>query len=52
MLALGAMFLQVTMWPAIEASDIGQLGSVVLTLSIPFFVMYLTEKYLSHTFRN
>jgi len=52
MLALAAMFLQVTLWPAIAESDIGQAASVALTLSLPFVVMLLTEKYLARTFRN
>ncbi len=52
MLALTAMFLQVTLWPAIESSDIVQAASVFLTLSLPFIVMFLTEKYLARTFRN
>jgi hypothetical protein len=52
MLSLSAMFLQVTMWHAIQESDLGQVASVVLTLSLPFFVMFLTEQYLSRTFKN
>jgi len=52
MLALVTMFLQVSLWPAIESSDIVQAASVLITLSLPFFVMALTEKYLARTFRN
>jgi hypothetical protein len=50
-LALMAMLAQVTMWPAIETSGLGQTVSAASTLSLPFLVMFCTEKYLARRFR-
>ena len=51
-LALIAMLLQVSLWRVIESSDLGQTVSAASTLSLPFLVMFLTEKYLARTFRT
>ena len=50
-LALMAMLAHVNFWPVIEASDLGQTVSAASTLSLPFLVMFFTEKYLSRRFR-
>ena len=52
LLTLAGMLLHVSPWQLIEASDFGQTVTVASTLSLPFFVMYLTEEYLSRRFRN
>jgi uncharacterized membrane protein len=52
MLTLIAMLLQVSLWEAIESSEVGQAASAVSTFSLPLLVMFLTEKYLARTFRN
>ena len=51
-LTLIAMLLQVSLWEAIESSDVGQAASAVSTFSLPLLVMFLTEKYLARTFRT
>ena len=51
-LALIAMLVQVSLWQVIESSDLGQTVSVASTLSLPFVVMFLTEKYLARRFRT
>lgn len=51
-LALAAMLVQVSLWRAIESSDLGQTASAASTLSLPFLVMFLTEKYLARRFRT
>ena len=51
-LALIAMVVQVSLWRVIEASDLGQAVSAATTLSLPFLVMFLTERYLARTFRT
>ena len=50
-LALIAMLLQVSLWEAIESSEVGQAASAISTISLPVLVMFLTEKYLARTFR-
>lgn len=52
LLALLAMSMQVTMWPMIYGNDGAQAASVGVLLSLPFVVMFLTEKYLSRVFKN
>jgi hypothetical protein len=52
LLTLMAMLLQVSLWESIESSEVGQAASAVSTLSLPFLVMVLTEKYLARTFRT
>ena len=51
-LAAIAMLVQVSLWQLIESSDLGQTVSVASTLSLPFLVMFLTEKYLARRFRT
>jgi SdpI/YhfL family protein len=51
-LALLAMLVHVSLWQAIESSDLGQTVSAASTLSLPFLVMFLTEKYLARRFRT
>jgi hypothetical protein len=51
-LAVIAMLVQVSLWQLIESSDLGQTVSVASTLSLPFLVMFLTEKYLARRFRT
>lgn len=50
-LALIAMLGHVSLWPMIETSDLGQTVTAASTLSLPFLVMFLTEKYLARRFR-
>ena len=52
LLALTVMFLHVSLWRAIESNDLAQAISVASVLSLPFLVMFLTEKYLARVFRN
>lgn len=52
LLSLAGMLLHVSLWQVIEANDFAQTVTVASTLSLPFVVMYLTEKYLSRRFRN
>lgn len=52
LLTLAGMLLHVSLWPLIEANDVAQAVTVGSTFVLPFFVMYLTEKYLSRKFRN
>jgi uncharacterized membrane protein len=52
LLALIAMSLHVTMLPLITADDRAQALAVAVILSLPFAVMYLTEKYLARVFKN
>ena len=51
-LAVIAMLAHVSLWRLIESSDLGQAMSVASTLSLPFLVMFLTEKYLARRFRT
>lgn len=51
-LALFAMLLMVSLKQAIESSDLAQAVSVASTFSLPFLVMFLTEKHLARAFRN
>ena len=52
LLAIFAMLLHVILWSLIEKDQFAQTASVGLILGLPFLVMYLTEKYLAHLFRN
>ena len=52
LLAVFAMLLHVSLWSLIETDQFVQTASVGLILALPFLVMYLTEKYLAHLFRN
>jgi hypothetical protein len=52
LLALITMLLHVSLWKAIESNDLAQAISTASTLSLPFLVMFLTEKYLARVFRN
>lgn len=51
-MTLFSMSMQVILWPSIHSSDVGQTVSLAFTLSLPFLVMLLTEKYLAKRFRN
>jgi len=46
------MLLHVSLWSVIERDPLAQTASLGLILALPFLVMYLTEKYLAHLFRN
>ena len=50
-LALIAMLAHVSLWRIIESSDLGQAISAASTMSLPFLVMFATEKYLARRFR-
>ena len=50
-LALLAMAAHVALWRLVESSDLGQAASAASALSLPFLVMFLTEKYLARKFR-
>lgn len=52
LLGLLAMGLLVNMREAIESTDLAQVLFLASTLSLPFIVMFLTEKYLAREFRN
>jgi uncharacterized membrane protein len=52
LLALFAMLLMVSLKQAIESRDLAQGVSVASTFSLPFLVMFLTEKHLARAFRN
>jgi hypothetical protein len=52
LLAVLAMLLHVSLWSLIEKDELAQTVSAGLILALPFLVMYLTEKYLAHLFRN
>ena len=52
LLALLMMSFQVTMWQSIAEDDKLQALTVAMVLSLPFAVMYLTEKYLARVFKN
>ena len=51
-LSLLAMSVHVSLWQVINAHDHAQVLSVISLLSLPFVVMFVTEKYLSRIFRN
>jgi uncharacterized membrane protein len=51
-LALIGMLLHVSLWRVIEANDLAQTVTAGATLSLPFLVMFLTEKHLARRFRN
>lgn len=52
LLALIAMFFHVGLLPAIESNELAQVISLTATLSLPFLVMFLTERHLARAFRN
>lgn len=52
LLGLIAMGLLASMRQVIESTDLAQVLSFASTLSLPFIVMFLTEKYLGREFRN
>ena len=52
LLTLIAMSLHVSLLELIESNDLAQFISAGSTLLLPFFVMYLTERYLARAFRN
>jgi uncharacterized membrane protein len=52
LLALIAMSFHVTLLPLIAVNDKAQALAVAAVFSLPFAVMYLTEKYLVRVFRN
>ncbi len=51
-LALIAMSIQVSAWHVIAEDEWAQVVATAASLSLPFVVMYLTEKYLSSRFKN
>ena len=52
LLTLVGMLLHVSLWRVIEAHDLAQTITAGSTLSLPFVVMFLTEKHLARRFRN
>ena len=52
LLALVAMSFHVTLLPVIVSDDKAQAVAAAAIFSLPFAVMYLTEKYLARIFRN
>ena len=52
LLALIAMSFHVALLPLIASDDKGQALAVAATFSLPFAVMYLTEKYLVRVFKS
>ena len=52
MLALIAMTVHVTIWKELENNDVAQTIAVAVIFSLPFAVMYLTEKYLARVFKS
>jgi uncharacterized membrane protein len=52
LLTLIAMSFQVSMWHLITNDDKAQALAVAAILSVPFAVMFLTEKYLARVFKN
>jgi uncharacterized membrane protein len=52
LVTLIAMFVQVSLWPMIGSNDVAQALATASILSLPFLVMYLTERYLARVFRN
>jgi uncharacterized membrane protein len=52
MLALIAMSFHVTLLPLIVVNDMAQALAAAVIFSLPFAVMYLTEKYLVRVFKN
>lgn len=52
LLTLVAMFLHVSLWPIIGSNDVAQALALASIVSLPFFVMFLTERYLARVFRN
>lgn len=51
-LALIAMTVHVTILTELENNDVAQTIAVAAIFSLPFAVMYLTEKYLARVFKN
>ncbi len=52
LLTLVAMFVQVSLWRIIGSNDVAQALAAASILSLPFLVMYLTERHLARVFRN
>jgi uncharacterized membrane protein len=52
LLSLVTMSLHVTLRTTIVESELGQAVSAGAILALPLVVMYLTEKYLAHVFKN
>jgi hypothetical protein len=52
LLALIAMSFHVTLLPLIVVNDKAQALAAAVIFSLPFAVMYMTEKYLVRVFRN
>ena len=52
LLTLGAMVIQVSLWPMIGSNDVAQALATASILALPFLVMFLTERYLARVFRN
>ena len=52
LLTLVAMFVHVSLWRIIGSNDVAQTLATASILSLPFLVMYLTERYLARMFRN
>lgn len=52
LLTLAAMFVQVSLSSMIGSNDLAQMLATASILSLPFFVMFLTERYLARVFRN
>jgi uncharacterized membrane protein len=52
LMTLVAMFVHVSLWRIIGSNDVAQALATASILSLPFFVMFLTERYLARVFRN
>jgi uncharacterized membrane protein len=52
LLTLGAMIVQVSLWPMIGSNDVAQTLATASILALPFLVMFLTERHLARVFRN
>jgi uncharacterized membrane protein len=52
LLTLAAMFVHVSLWRIIGSNDVAQALAFTSILSLPFLVMYLTERHLARVFRN
>jgi len=52
LLTLVAMVVQVSLWRSIGSNDVAQALATASILSLPFFVIFLTERYLARVFRN
>ena len=52
LVTLVAMSVHVSLWQLIGSNDVAQALATASILSLPFFVMFLTERYLARVFRN